>query len=112
MTALKKPEGFEADLGSYGPVLFDGDHVIAWGYPIVRYLKADRFEHLRTIADVDCVRAGVWVVVSKRLTHREAIKQYGKETSREVGPQGGWRSVTYGTTRFRTKLPGCPHPKS
>ena len=41
-----------------------------------------------------------WVTVTERLTPTEAVRKYGPITELELGPQGGFRSVTYGTNKF------------
>jgi hypothetical protein len=41
---------------------------------------------------------GNWVLVERWLTPEEAAKQYGKVTAMDLGPRGGFRSVTYGAT--------------
>ena len=47
---------------------------------------------------------GVWVLICLRLTRAVAEQVYGQVTEEERGPRGGWRSITFGTTRFASRL--------
>jgi hypothetical protein len=42
--------------------------------------------------------------VTERLTPAEAIRKYGPITELELGPQGGFKTVTYGTTKFMSRF--------
>lgn len=44
-----------------------------------------------------------WFLITKTLTRDEAIKKYGPMTAEDVGPRGGWRSVTFGNKKFLSK---------
>ncbi len=107
-----KPEGYEDEFGGYRAVLFDGwcDEPIAWGFPLTRHLEEERFQSLRKAHEVVYIRDGMsrgsWVVVTSRLTHADAIEEYGAIADLELGPRGGWRSITYGKRKFCAKLPG------
>jgi hypothetical protein len=37
---------------------------------------------------------------AKMLTRSKAIELYGEITNEEFGPRGGWKSVTFGDTKF------------
>lgn len=41
-----------------------------------------------------------WGYVTSSITREECIKLYGEITNEEFGPRGGWKSVTFGKTRF------------
>lgn len=99
--AKPKPEGFEDCLGSFGPVIFDGwcGEPVAWGFPINRHLGS-RFDELRSVAAVECVSQGSWVVVTDRLTPEMAEAKYGPVTELKLGPRGGFKHVTYGDKTF------------
>lgn len=43
-------------------------------------------------------------LIDKFLTRDEAIKKYGEITDEEYGTRGGWKSVTFGETKFNHKL--------
>lgn len=100
-----KPEGYEKDVGDYGPLLFDGwcGEPVAWGFKITRHL-GDRFEALRAFGRLECLGvAGDWGLIVERLTREQAIAKYGAITEEDRGPRGGFRSVTFGTTKFLSR---------
>lgn len=108
---MNPPEGFEDALQPYGPVLFDSccGEPIAWGFKLrdARRLETDRFNALRTFGRLECHSPrGGWMLVTKRLSSEEARAKYG-EPKVEWGPIGGFRSVTYGTTKFLSRTM-CP----
>lgn len=41
-----------------------------------------------------------WMYLTRKVTRKECIKLYGPITHEEYGPRGGWKSVTFGTTKF------------
>lgn len=96
------PEGYEDALGSYGPVLFDGycGEPVGWGFPIKRWLSEETFRGLGAYGRLECLRPGEWVLVVRWLTEEEAVQKYGSVTKTEVGPRGGFRSITYGDKKF------------
>jgi integrase len=103
--APAKPQGYEDDLGAYGPVLFDmgcGEPK-AWGFPIERHLSEERFKALSAHGKLACISMGKWCLVKRRLTPSEAQTKYGDVTSVERGPRGGFRSITYGTKKFLSR---------
>ena len=104
---MNKPAGYENDLGPYTELMVDSScgETISWGFPIQRHL-GDRFNALGEHGKLQCLRAGSWALVTKRLTHEEAIEKYGEVTEQPTGPLGGWRSITYGSTRFLSRLEG------
>ncbi len=46
---------------------------------------------------------GNWVIATSELTRSMAIKKYGPVTDEVFGPRGGWKSVTFGKTRFNSR---------
>lgn len=107
---MKKPEGYEDDLGSYEIVAYDAycGEPVAWGFKILNRLGEERFNALRKFGALEVVRRDppmyVWALIAKRLSKEEAIKKYGSITDEERGPRGGFKSDTYGTTQFCHKL--------
>ncbi len=94
------PQGYESDLSGYRPVVFNGDQPIAWGFTLIKTLSDERFEALRskmTFADDQ------WHVVAVKLTPAMAAEKYGPQTALDIGPRGGFRSVTFGTTVFYSR---------
>ena len=43
----------------------------------------------------------MWVYIERKVTREECIKLYGEITDEEYGPRGGWKSVTFGKTKFK-----------
>lgn len=100
-----KPEGYVNDLADYGPVLFDGwcGEPVAWGFKIKHHL-GDRFNALSAFGSLVCLGApGAWALVVERLTREQAVVKYGAVTEEERGPRGGFRSITFGTTKFLSR---------
>ena len=98
---VDKPLGYETELGPYGPCIFDGwcGETIAWGFRIVSRLGDDRFNALMGHGSVECV-GGDWFLIVRKLTRSEAAGKLGDVTDEEFGPRGGWKSVTFGETKF------------
>jgi hypothetical protein len=101
-TVYLPPEGYEKDLGEYGVMFCDAScgEPIAWGFVIRCQLGEERFNALGKYGSLECIEMGRWCLVVKWLSPEEATKKYGKVTNVERGPRGGFRSITYGTTRF------------
>lgn len=99
-----KPAGFEHLLSDYGPQIQDpvASRTIGWGFAILEHLGPERFAALKAHGDTVCLHEanGRWVLVTRWLTPAEAVEAYGPVSATELGPRGGWRSTTYGTTRF------------
>jgi hypothetical protein len=75
---------------------------VAWGRKIIERLGEDAFNELKTTCGTHFYH-GDWFVITKRLTRDDAIEKYGEVTDEEFGPRGGWKSVTFGETKFNTK---------
>ena len=41
-----------------------------------------------------------WLYLVKKVTREECIELYGPITNEEYGIRGGWKSVTFGKTKF------------
>ena len=97
-----KPEGYENDLGKYGACIFDSHcgEPIMWGFPIVCQLGKERFDALYDYGWLECLGKGSWFLIKKKLTHDEAVEKYGKVTNIDLGPRGGFRSITFGDKEF------------
>lgn len=100
------PPGYGADLSNFQPVLFDGwcGEPVGWGFKILKHLTPDRFGGLGKFEDVECLRPGVWVLVTRWLRPAEAEEKYGPVTNVDRGPRGGFRSITYGDKTFCNKI--------
>ncbi len=103
-----KPFGYESELSDFKPCLFDAcsGEPVAWGFQIQKQLGDDRFSALRKLGELECCYSGyspIWFLVVRRISRKEAIAKYGPITNEEYGPRGGWKSVTFGTTRFISK---------
>ena len=51
----------------------------------------------KLVYSIECNK---WLYIVRKVTREECIKLYGPITNEEYGPRGGWKSVTFGTTRF------------
>lgn len=100
----QKPNGFEENLGPFGPQLYDtySGEPVSWGFKIISRMEQEKFEQLRSTSNVECCYPE-WYVITKTLTRDEAIQKYGPVTNEDFGPRGGWRSITFGTTTFLSK---------
>ncbi len=105
------PEGYEDDLGEYGPVGYDNScgEPTSWGFPLRRHLGEERFNALRGFGSLECIGFpnGRWSLVVKTLTRAEAIEKYGPVTDEDRGPRGGFRSITFGDKKFLTRHVGA-----
>jgi hypothetical protein len=91
--------------GAYGPQIIDSfsGEPIGWGHKLLAHL-GDRFEELSDYGDPEYTRqTDQWLLITRWLTPSEARAKYGEVTNLEVGPRGGFKSVTFGSTRFLTK---------
>lgn len=106
------PVGFEAELGGYGPQLYDQNCGVplGWGFRLLRQLGEPRLQQLRTHGELVCISMGNWALITKWLTAAEAIAEYGPITSVERGPRGGFRAITFGTKRFVSRRLAATRP--
>lgn len=105
---IQIPEKFNSFLGAYGPVSFDSwcGEPVMWGYPIKQRLGEELWAELSQFGQLEYVGGhenGNWALIIKRLTRGDAIEQYGPQTSIDIGPRGGFRSITFGTKTFCQK---------
>ncbi len=105
---VEKPKGFENDLGSYGVCFYDSHcgEPVSWGFKIVNHLGEQRWAELGHFGDMQCTHGSYnvnWYLIVKELTKEEALEKYGPVTNLEVGPRGGFRSVTYGDKKFLSR---------
>jgi hypothetical protein len=110
--------------GPYGPVLFSSadNEPIGWGYRRATFhVDEELFREIGRACDGTWIYTppgsinGTWVLVTKWLTPEEAVAKYGPVTKLKQGPQGGFKSVTYGNTLFlhpRLKPDGIDVDKS
>lgn len=101
------PDSYEEELSDYGPWVKDGHcgKTVGWGYEITRHLGEERFSGLRRFGSLECVNGPhygdtTWYLVVDWLTPSEAIQEYGEISRVVLGPQKGFRSVTFGDTTF------------
>lgn len=101
------PPGYEEELSDYGPWLTDGHcgKTIGWGYEIRKHLGKERFGSLGKYGSLECVNGPhisdtTWYLIIDWLTPEEARKEYGEISRVTLGPQRGFRSVTFGKTTF------------
>ncbi len=95
-------------LGDYGVCFVDSTcgEPLAWGYPIEGRLGQKLWGFIDLFGEAECVNGGYtsqWFLVRDKLTVNEAKKKYGKITNTELGPRGGYRSVTFGDKKFTSR---------
>ncbi len=103
-----RPNDYEDCLSYYQECAFDNwcGEPIAWGFRITRRIGEDRFSNLHKFGKIEFIGSpydGGWCLIVKELTHKEAIEKYGDVTDLEVGPRGGFKSITFGDKKFVTK---------
>jgi len=97
------PPELKRHLGTYGPQLFDSycSEPIMWGYKILHYLGDELWQKMQKYGTMECAsESGNWYLITEKLTPEKAIEKYGPVTDLELGPRGGFRSVTYGEKQF------------
>jgi hypothetical protein len=101
------PKILEPYLGPYQVCFCDSysGEPISWGYPVLKRLGPDLWEQAQQHGTMKCDHGldGKWYLIARVLTLSEARKQYGDVTHLEIGPRGGFRSVTFGKTKFCAK---------
>jgi hypothetical protein len=103
----KLPKDLVEYFGCYDACFYDPicGEPVAWGYPVLRQLGEELWAKAQTLGTLECDHDfdPKWFLITRYLTPAEARKQYGEVTNVEVGPRGGFRTVTYGTKQFFTK---------
>ena len=97
------PDEFKDVLGRYSCVATDLGKPVAYGFPVIRHMSEARFNDLYKYGRPICISMGNWVLATDILTPQQAVELYGTVTAINLGPQGGWRSATYGTSTFQWK---------
>ena len=100
------PDDLRKLFGLYGPQLCDAysGQPISWGYRVLAHLGTKQWAEASQFGVLECAPGNFsWFLITKRLTSDEARTQYGEVTNLELGPRGGFKSVTYGSKRFRSK---------
>jgi len=97
-----KPEGFEDCLGPWGPQGFDYycGEPLTWGFKLTRRIGEERFTELGKLGKLKYVGSiydSDVIFVTHELSFEEAKSKYGPVLRCDVGPLGGWRSITFGT---------------
>jgi len=103
----KLPDWLKEFMGPFGPAMVDecSGVTISYGFPVTRYMGEDVFttaKHAYKAMRYDRA-ADQWYFVTSELTPADAIRQYGEVTDLEIGPRKGFKSVTYGTTKFTSR---------
>lgn len=84
---------------------------VTWGHIINDYIPEKEKKEISKVATFGRLpwpHAHTFTVITKRLTHEEAIKKYGKVTELVRGPKGAFKRIVYGKTMFLSKLEGIP----
>lgn len=106
---VTKPRGFEKYLGDYEAVVFDEEcgEPVAWGFEVVEKMSEERYEALKQYYQIEF--GPPYSVVVLRLGYREAVEKYGEPGPIERGPRGGFKSLTFGETKFSSR---CVSPEN
>jgi hypothetical protein len=99
------PPDLRRMFGDYGPQFFDSasNEPTGWGHKLLAYL-GDRVKEAGDYGDLEYGRqTDQYFLITRWLTPSEARAKYGEATNLEVGPRGGFKSVTYGSTEFLAK---------
>ncbi len=98
---MVKPEEYKEFLSEFKPCVFDSycGEPISWGFEFVNRMSEEEFEKLQSKHKVECCYPR-WFLITKKLTKEEAIIKYGEITDIELGPRGGFRSITFGDKKF------------
>lgn len=111
---IKKPVGYENDLGELTALYGENGIDTGWGFVILRFLSDERFNALYQYGSVEVVDRSSWLVrwalIVKKLTGEEAraiaTKKFGEVVKIHTGPKGGFQWVQYGNKIDRvTKWP-------
>lgn len=100
------PADLRSFFGAYRPQFYDGNcgEPIGWGHAVLARMGNERWRQASEFGDLQCAYPnGDWFLITKWLTPSEARTQFGEVTDLELGPRGGFRSVTYGSKRFGSK---------
>ena len=108
------PDSLKDHLGPYGACFFDSwcGEPVAWGHKVLDHLGEDLWSLAGTIGTLECSHGSYssnWYLIVKRLTSEEAVVKYGAVTNLELGPRGGFKSVTYGDKKFSSN---CVDPRN
>jgi hypothetical protein len=110
MSNFKDISEMPADLrfffGAFGSQLYDSycGEPVAWGYSVLSRLGDDKWSQASEYGTLEySPGTDGWFLITKVLTSDEARAQYGEITNLELGPRGGFKSVTYGSTKFGSK---------
>ena len=69
-------------------------------YRVVSNMPSDMFNENRHKMFYLGNTTGGWGYLEEVYTRAKMVELYGPVTDEEYGPRGGWKSVTFGTTRF------------
>ena len=100
------PTDLRSFFGGYGPQFHDGycGEPIAWGYKVIARMGEERWSKASQYGRLECNHGtGDWYLITQALTPDEARAQHGEITNIELGPRGGFRSVTFGSKKFASK---------
>lgn len=102
-------------LGPLEPIQRDEfcNEFVGWGHKLIKHmgdpLYGMFYGDVSKCADCRVARLGSGMyapygLILKELTRDAAIAKYGPVTAEVFGPQGGFKSVTFGETKFTSKV--------
>jgi hypothetical protein len=104
------PSGYTSrQVSGFEAVVYDGEVPIGWGFRCKgQAMETSRWESFpgeRVCVGIKDAPGGErvigeWVYVERWLKPSEAVEVYGAVSALDIGPRGGFKSVTYGVTMF------------
>lgn len=111
---LKK---FSKYLSEYKAVEIENGVEVAWGHNIIGQLGPTLWEELkkvfkpRGVSGFGFGSSVKYHIVTKELTHEEAVAMLGPFTKEVRGPQGGFKSIAFGDKTFYNRALANPNYK-
>lgn len=106
---MRAPLGIKKYLGPLQTCIFDtlSGKCVAWGRKIKDGVSQETMEEIKKIGEVayilnDDMRHD-WYLITKNLAIKEAIAIYGDIKRIQIGPRGGYRTITFGKTTFKSR---------
>lgn len=80
------------------------NEIIFSGRKIIKIIPQHIMDDFKKNNEIIYHDGGNYQLVDNLITRDKAIEKYGEISFEEYGPKGGWKSVTFGTTKFTSKL--------
>jgi hypothetical protein len=106
---MKTPNSLRKYLGPYSACVFDtlSGECVAWGHTVNRSASKEILDQLKEHGEMAYLLNNqlekVWCLITRSLTIEEAINRYGKIKKIQVGSRGGYKTITFGNTTFKSR---------